>query len=125
MYLELRRQTDSLVNSALGRDTPNWRLKNACPACTYKLEGEDELIFSILTTMDGNNSLKRVLRRSKTDGSEDEPTLGPSREREDSREGGEDYFLTREQVDKWAKGRVADILPTDVRAFFVSLKKWY
>ncbi|KAJ6479830.1 hypothetical protein C8R45DRAFT_1054445 [Mycena sanguinolenta] len=92
-----------LVSSALGRDTPNWRLKHACPACTYKLEGEDELIFSILTTMDGNNSLKRVLRRSRTDGSEDEPTLGPS----------QDYFLTREQVNKWAKGRVADILPTD------------
>lgn len=81
----------------------------------YKLEGEDALIFSFLTTMDGNDSLKRVLRRAKTDGSEQEPTLGPSKEREDSRDGGEDYFLTREQVDKWVKGRVADILPTDVR----------
>ncbi|KAF7374056.1 hypothetical protein MSAN_00286500 [Mycena sanguinolenta] len=113
VYLELRRQTDSLVNSALGRDSPKWRLKHACPACTYKLEGEEELIFSILTTMDGNDSLKRVLRRSKTDGSEDEPTLGPSKEREDSRDGGEDYFLSREQVDRWAKDRVADILPSD------------
>ncbi|KAF7366585.1 hypothetical protein MSAN_00916000 [Mycena sanguinolenta] len=115
VYLELRRQTDSRVNSALGRNTPNWRMKHACPACTYRLEGEDEMIFSILTTMDGNNSLKRVLRRSKTDGSEDEPTLGPSTEREDSRDGGEDYFLSREQVDRWAKDRVADILPTDAK----------
>ena len=82
----------------------------------YKLEGEDELIFSMLTTMDGNDSLKRVLRRAKTDGSEDEPTLGPSMEREDSRDGGEDYFLTREQVDRWAKKRVAEILPADVSA---------
>ncbi|KAF8198229.1 hypothetical protein K438DRAFT_1584329, partial [Mycena galopus ATCC 62051] len=113
LYLEIRRQTDARVNAALGRDTPNWRLKHACPACMYKLEGEDALIFSILTTMDGNDSLKRVLRHAKTDGSEQEPTLGPSKEREDSRDSGEDYFLTREQVDKWAKGRVADILPTD------------
>ncbi|KAJ6459300.1 hypothetical protein C8R45DRAFT_1109624 [Mycena sanguinolenta] len=112
VYLELRRKTDALVNQALGRDAPNWRLKHTCPACMYKLEGEDELIFSILTTMDGNDSLKRVLRRAKTDGSEDEPTLGPSIEREDSRDGGEDYFLTREQVDRWAKERVAEILPT-------------
>ncbi|KAJ6510472.1 hypothetical protein C8R45DRAFT_1050270 [Mycena sanguinolenta] len=115
VYLELHHRTDALVNSALGRDSPKWCLKHACPACTYKLEGEDELIFSILTTMDGNDSLKRVLRWSKTDGSEDEPTLGPSREREDSRDGGEDYFLSREQVDKWAKDWVADILPSDVK----------
>ncbi|KAF7358843.1 hypothetical protein MSAN_01224200 [Mycena sanguinolenta] len=115
VYLELRRRTDTLVNSALGRDNPDWRLKHTCPACMYKLEGEDKLIFSILTTMDGNDSLKRVLRRTKTDGTEHEPTLGPSREREDSRDGGEDYFLTREQVDKWAKGRVADLLPTDAK----------
>ncbi|KAF8133150.1 hypothetical protein K438DRAFT_1787703 [Mycena galopus ATCC 62051] len=113
LYLELRRQTDALVNSALGRDAPDWRLKHTCPACMYKLKGEDALIFSMLTTMDGNDSLKRVLRHSKTDGSEEEPTLGPSKEREDSRDGGEDYFLSRDQVDKWAKGRVADILPTD------------
>ncbi|KAJ7323994.1 hypothetical protein DFH08DRAFT_711539 [Mycena albidolilacea] len=113
LYLEIRRQTDARVNAALGRDTPNWRLKHACPACMYKLEGEDALIFSFLSTMDGNDSLKRVLRRAKTNGSKQEPTLGPSKEREDSRDGGEDYFLTREQVDKWAKGRVADILPTD------------
>ncbi|KAF8180065.1 hypothetical protein K438DRAFT_1977033 [Mycena galopus ATCC 62051] len=113
LYLEIRRQTDARVNAALGRDTPNWRLKHTCPACMYKLEGEDTLIFSILTTMDGNDSLKRVLRHAKTDGSEQEPTLGPSKEREDSRDGGEDYFLTHEQVDKWAKGRVANILPTD------------
>ncbi|KAF7342695.1 hypothetical protein MSAN_02027400 [Mycena sanguinolenta] len=113
VYLDLRRETDKIVNSALGRDTPNWRMKHTCPACMYKLEGEDELIFSMLTAMDGNDSLTRVLRRSKTDGSETEPTLGPSIEREDSRDGGEDYFLTREQVDRWAKDRVADILPTD------------
>ncbi|KAJ6493110.1 hypothetical protein C8R45DRAFT_1095624 [Mycena sanguinolenta] len=113
IYLDLHRRTDGLVNQALGRVSPDWRLKHTCPACMYKLEGEDDLMFSMLTTMDSNDSLKRVLRRSKTDGSEDEPTVGPSIEREDSRDCGEDYFLTREQVDRWAKERVAEILPTD------------
>ncbi|KAJ6493118.1 hypothetical protein C8R45DRAFT_1062043 [Mycena sanguinolenta] len=115
VYLELRRETDKLVASALGRDAPKWRLKHACPACTYKLEGEEELIFSILTAMGGNDSLKRVLRRSKMDGSEEEPTLGPSREREDLRDGGGNYFLSREQVGKWAKDRLADVLPSDTK----------
>ncbi|KAJ7306958.1 hypothetical protein DFH08DRAFT_918538 [Mycena albidolilacea] len=101
IYLEIHRQTDCLVNSALGRNTPNWRLKHTCPACMYKLEGEDELIFSMLFNMDGNDSLKRVLKRLKTDGSEEEPTAGPSIERDDSRDGGEDYFLRQEQVDQW------------------------
>ncbi|KAJ7740402.1 hypothetical protein B0H14DRAFT_2638071 [Mycena olivaceomarginata] len=101
IYLEIRRQTDCLVNSALGRNTPNWRLKHTCPACMYKLEGEDELIFSMLFNMDGNDSLKRVLKRLKTDGSEEEPTAGPSIERDDSRDGGEDYFLRWERVDRW------------------------
>ncbi|KAJ7747085.1 hypothetical protein B0H14DRAFT_3097053 [Mycena olivaceomarginata] len=105
IYLEIRRQTDCLVKSALGRDTPNWRLKHACPACMYKLDGEDELIFSMLYTIDGNDSLKRVLKRLKTDGSEEEPTPGPSIERDDSRDAGEDYILRREQVDRWARSR--------------------
>ncbi|KAJ7790236.1 hypothetical protein B0H14DRAFT_3094724 [Mycena olivaceomarginata] len=105
IYLEIRRQTDCLVNSALGRNTPNWRLKHTCPACMYKLEGEDELIFSMLFNMDGNDSLKRVLKRLKTDGSEEEPTAGPSIERDDSRDGGEDYFLRRERVDRWVRSR--------------------
>ncbi|KAJ7803384.1 hypothetical protein B0H14DRAFT_3091989 [Mycena olivaceomarginata] len=81
IYLEIRRQTDCLVNSALG---PH---------------------FSMLFNMDGNDSLKRVLKRLKTDGSEEEPTAGPSIERDDSRDGGEDYFLRRERVDRWVRSR--------------------
>jgi len=80
----------------------------------YKLEGEDELIFSILTTMDGNDSLKRVLRREKTTMAEDEadePTLAKSRERVDNRDAGDGYFLSRERVDQWAKSRLGEQLP--------------
>ncbi|KAJ7890953.1 hypothetical protein B0H14DRAFT_3081615 [Mycena olivaceomarginata] len=103
---------------ALGRNTPNWRLKHTCPACMYKLEGEDELIFSMLFNMDGNDSLKRVLKRLKTDRSEEEPTAEPSIERDDSRDGGEDYFLRWERVDRWVRSRVEEILPTDASRSF-------
>ncbi|KAG9310644.1 hypothetical protein JVU11DRAFT_9219 [Chiua virens] len=43
----------------LKRDGPDWRLKNQCPACSYKLEDEPHLQFSWLVSVDGNNSLKR------------------------------------------------------------------
>ncbi|KZO89536.1 hypothetical protein CALVIDRAFT_56606 [Calocera viscosa TUFC12733] len=41
------------------RDTPNRRIKNSCPACEYKLEGEPTLPISRLICGDGNNSSKR------------------------------------------------------------------
>ncbi|KAF8212597.1 hypothetical protein K438DRAFT_1481765, partial [Mycena galopus ATCC 62051] len=59
VYLSIRAAVDAHVQKALSRDTPNWRLKNACPACMYKLEGENDLPLPFLATMDGNNSLKR------------------------------------------------------------------
>ncbi|KAJ6469111.1 hypothetical protein DFH09DRAFT_1254063 [Mycena vulgaris] len=102
LYLDLRRRTDERVVHALGRDT-SWRLNHACPACMYKLEGEDQLIFSILTTMDGNDSLKR-------------PTLAKSKEGVDNRDAGEGYFISREKVDKWAKSGLGEQLPMQARA---------
>ncbi|KAJ7473405.1 hypothetical protein FB451DRAFT_1035558 [Mycena latifolia] len=110
IYLQIRRETDDRIMHALGRDS-TWRMKHACPACTYKLEGEEKLIFDMLTTMDGNDSLKRVLRRTKTTMAEDEtgePTLGKSSERQDGRDAGDGYYLSREKVDKWAKTRLAE-----------------
>ncbi|KAF8173360.1 hypothetical protein K438DRAFT_1728477 [Mycena galopus ATCC 62051] len=116
VYLAIRRQTDERVMNALGRDS-KWRLKHACPACMYKLEGEDQLIFDMLTTMDGNNSLKRVLRRLPSDGEADgEPTLGRSKERVDNRDAGDGYFLSRDRVDTWAKTRLAEILPMEAHS---------
>jgi hypothetical protein len=37
VYLALLRIVDKQVWEALGRDTPNWRVLNACPPCTYKV----------------------------------------------------------------------------------------
>ncbi|KAJ7790880.1 hypothetical protein B0H14DRAFT_3094581 [Mycena olivaceomarginata] len=112
LYLEMRRQTDERVMRALGRDS-SWRLKHACPACTYKLTGEDALIFDMLVTMDGNDSLKRVLRREKLPPTDEtgEPMVGKSRERVDNRDAGDGYYTSRQRVERWVRDRVADRLP--------------
>lgn len=60
-YLRLREQVDDCVMSALNR-VGDWRRRNACSACTYKLKDEEKLTFSTLTTMDGNGSLKSIIR---------------------------------------------------------------
>ncbi|KAI0683110.1 hypothetical protein BC835DRAFT_1297082 [Cytidiella melzeri] len=60
VYLEILHQVDSHVNTALRRDTPEWRLQNACPPCIYVLTNEPDLGLSMLCSMDGNNSLKLV-----------------------------------------------------------------
>jgi hypothetical protein len=99
LLLDIRRNVDGLVQDALRRNIPNWRLCNACPACTYKLEEEGELKFDMLFTMDGNDSLKQIVRRDvPIDGDE-----GPGQvvELPDSRTLDSDYYLTRASVDKW------------------------
>jgi hypothetical protein len=116
VYLAIRRQTDERVMNALGRDS-KWRLKHACPACMYKLEGKDRLIFDMLTTMDGSDSLKRVLRRLTSDGEGDgDPMLGRSKERVDNRDAGDGYYLSRGRVDAWAKTCLAEILPMEAHS---------
>jgi hypothetical protein len=89
-------------------------------------EGEEALIFVLLATMDSNDSLKRVLRKKKVDdqGEGDEPILGESSKKADKRNSGEDYYLTHEKVDAWAKARLGEALPTDptpVRSYSVYL----
>lgn len=94
------------VRKHLGRDGNAWRMLNTCPACQYRLQGEEKLDVRMLATFDGNDSLRRVER---TDGlkhdalaaEEDGPTVAPSRERLDHRLGGGDYFLAPSDVDQW------------------------
>lgn len=102
------------VDTALSRDSLDWRLKHACPACTYHLKDEEPLKFSMLLTCDGNDSLRRVLKRKATD--EEEETLGASSElpgihspHMDTRMWGERY-LSRAYVDEWAKNAVQEMM---------------
>jgi hypothetical protein len=111
VYLAIRAEVDKRVQVALGCNTPDWRLKNACPACLYKLEGETPLIIPLLTTMDGNNSLSRFELRNWEEVHEDGTTVpGSSKERPDDRTLPGDYYLSRVEVDKCAKEGLEDLM---------------
>ncbi|KAJ7867083.1 hypothetical protein B0H14DRAFT_3084142 [Mycena olivaceomarginata] len=109
-YLSIRAEVDRRVRRELGRDTPNWRLKNTCPACLYKLEGEPKLTLPMLGTQDGNNSLKRFERRQRELFLPTGSTIpGASKERLDNRVAPGDFFLPRDYVEEFAKDTV-DVL---------------
>ncbi|KAJ7254118.1 hypothetical protein B0H12DRAFT_1003455, partial [Mycena haematopus] len=111
VYLAIRAEVDLRVQRALGRDTPDWRLKNACPSCLYKLEGEAAIPLPFLATIDGNNSLKRFWRREREEVGEDgRMAPGASKERHDNRVAPGDYYLTREEVDAWSKEGLEELM---------------
>jgi hypothetical protein len=64
--------------------------------------------------MDGNDSLKRVLRRVL--GEDDIP--GPSSEHIDSRTIDDDFYLTREYVDQWANDAFEHLMATTGQVSF-------
>ncbi|THG96932.1 hypothetical protein EW026_g4986 [Hermanssonia centrifuga] len=101
-YLDILRRVRSKVDAALGCNTPDWRLRNTCAPCNYKLEDEPELTPSQLLAMDGNNSAKRVM----STGTEDTASFDSS------------YFLSREYVDRFKdkvkrRARVKEARPID------------
>jgi hypothetical protein len=117
LYLSIRTLAAELTQKALGRNSEDWRLRNVCPPCTYKLEGEEKLKFSMLYTMDGNDSLKRIQRRevisiSADDNSNRPPVLGNSKESTDNREAGGGVYLTNDLVNQWSKEVLAQLCPT-------------
>jgi Kyakuja-Dileera-Zisupton transposase len=65
----------------------------------------------MLITMDGNNSLKRVLRQKPAPldpGEGDASVVGEPNEHNDERTVGAGYYLTREQVDCWSRDIVLE-----------------
>lgn len=48
------------MEEALGRDGPDWHMKNDCPSCGFNVPGEPALVPARLHAMDGNNSAKRL-----------------------------------------------------------------
>lgn len=112
LYLDILAATELRALIFIERNAPDWRLRNACPACTYKLTGEAKLMFEALYTMDGNNSLARLLRRGEsTETEEGETVAGPSIERTDTRSVPGGYLLTRDRVDKWTKELLESMIP--------------
>ncbi|KAF7970980.1 hypothetical protein HWV62_22471 [Athelia sp. TMB] len=67
-YLDILRRVEQMVNVVLKRDTPHWRVRNACPPCHYELEDEVPLIPRAWYGHDGNFSLKRAADSGTVDG---------------------------------------------------------
>ncbi|KAJ7232098.1 hypothetical protein C8J57DRAFT_1091368 [Mycena rebaudengoi] len=110
LYLATLALVDQRVKRLLGRDTHDWHLKNACPPCTYKLEGEPPLPLPFLCTMDGNNSLKRFNRRERVAGKGGVDVAGDSKERANNRKAPGTYYLEQEEVDVWADENLEELM---------------
>lgn len=122
LYLSIRNNAEELTQQALGRDSEDWRLRHVCPPCTYVLEDEPKLKFSMLYTMDGNDSLKRIQRResipvlsNENNGTKNDSPhallLGNSSESMDTRKVGNGVYLTNEQVERWSKETLTQMCP--------------
>ncbi|KAF7366983.1 hypothetical protein MSAN_00957000 [Mycena sanguinolenta] len=102
VYLLVREETARRVRAALGRNNPCWRLRNVCPCCTYKLEGEAK-DWPFLFTCDGNDSAKRFARKTKEQWDDEGNALSrESAERDDYCRAPGDYFIARDVVESWA-----------------------
>ena len=63
----------------------------------------------MLYTMDGNDSLKRIIRHSPSQ-DDDSSTPGPSSELPSSQKAPGDRYLPREYIDKWAKDVLQEMM---------------
>ncbi|KAH9910179.1 uncharacterized protein BXZ73DRAFT_59083 [Epithele typhae] len=96
IYLEVLDEVELGIMEKLGRGDPNWRPRFGCPPCGYKarilhlmrLEGEPVLHYNRMGSKDGNNSLKRLMRKYQ--------------DRGDLRQHKNNYFLSPQYVDKFA-----------------------
>lgn len=105
VYLSIRASVKAMVLKFCGRDTEHWRLKHACPPCTYQLHNEEKLKYSIQVTFDGNDSLKRMPVRdpSYMDTETGDIVTGGLKELVDKRSFPNDFILPPAVVDEWAK----------------------
>ncbi|KAI6100661.1 hypothetical protein EV401DRAFT_1877468, partial [Pisolithus croceorrhizus] len=97
IYLQMCLVVSDLVLKALCRDTPDWRLRNSCPACTYTLEDEPDLKFKLLFAMDSNDSLKRISRAAIGGYESTARDIG-------ERFVGDDRYLSRSFIDQFGVG---------------------
>ncbi|KAG8727744.1 hypothetical protein FRC11_012539, partial [Ceratobasidium sp. 423] len=81
----IQRNVQKRLDIAMGRDSPNWRMKHSCGACTYELADEPPLVHSRHVTMDGGDSLKHFAAA----GTADMRTFKSC------------YYLTRDEVNRF------------------------
>ncbi|KAG2116140.1 hypothetical protein DEU56DRAFT_874197 [Suillus clintonianus] len=121
IYLEILHHVNILINKALNRNTPNWRLLNSCLCCFYKLQDEESLALEWLVTMDGNNSLKRWTSSA----------TGGTTTRTDSHRFCSDYWLDCPTVDKFKDENPTegadnwqDVEQTETAPSFTCVDQW-
>ncbi|KAL0567338.1 hypothetical protein V5O48_014650, partial [Marasmius crinis-equi] len=108
-YLEIQRQVQSRVDTALGRDPAQHFIRNVCKPCLYHLDGEAPLDPTMLIAMDGGASLKMV---------DSDHRFG--RKRLDTRHLSHPRWLSADQVDVFqhevanARGKPTPTVPSDV-----------
>ena len=109
--------TDIQVQVVLERNSKDYRLHNNCPACTYRLTNEPELEFSMLYTVDSNDSLKHIIQREaipQTAASDSgiTPVLGTCSESTNTHVAGQGIYLTNVFVDTWSKDNIIAMCTT-------------
>ncbi|KAJ3794127.1 hypothetical protein GGU11DRAFT_846356 [Lentinula aff. detonsa] len=82
VYLNVLGHVHGRVQAALGRNSSDWRLANACPCCLYRIEAFDQT---------------------------DPPQLPKSKEYTDTWDAGGDYYLSREEVNQWSKEAIKEM----------------
>lgn len=100
-YLELVARTSDKLQAELGRNTADWRLKNACPACCFKTPDEPPMKFSMLIAIDGNNSLRRMPKALRTRDENGKIIVSEYTERADSRSVATDFYLPNSYIDEF------------------------
>ncbi|KAH8108225.1 hypothetical protein DFH11DRAFT_1517256, partial [Phellopilus nigrolimitatus] len=93
VYIEIVHTINNRLDELLHKTTIS-KYQDTCPACVYRVAGEPHLKFSMLTCMDGNESMKRV-RRTRT--LDEDVTVCV--ERPDGRGRGSHMFLEADEVD--------------------------
>ncbi|KZT31569.1 hypothetical protein SISSUDRAFT_959223, partial [Sistotremastrum suecicum HHB10207 ss-3] len=108
-FLEIKRRSHARLEKALGRTDPLWSYKNACVPCTYKVADEAPMTYIMQSTLDGNESLKRMKRVKKPSAESDEPAI--SIERPDSRTLDNAQYMSEDYVNEFKDENEA---PTNV-----------
>ncbi|ESK83838.1 hypothetical protein Moror_13521 [Moniliophthora roreri MCA 2997] len=107
VYTEVKHCIKKRVLDVLDRSRPHWRMLNCCPPYQYEVWDKLKLPIQMLICGDSNDTMKRVEARGapETDAEGNKVALGMLKECLDPRDGGEDYFLSQVEVDKWGEKR--------------------
>lgn len=92
--MEIRRR----LQKVLEHEDELYEVKNVCPPCMHKLEGEPQLEYSMMVELDGNNSLKHVLRNWFETDASGRRVIVENIDRETGKELKTPMYLTAEEV---------------------------